>query len=152
MKNENASRIDKIREETKRAAEFGVQPPSFIPLGKNFRTEGIAAIPYSHDQSLPAALPVSFNHQGTVSGILTGQKPVLATASPKVLTELIKYHLETLNDANRGQIVPELLKAFSDLAAQVKDPKTIEPLHKQVATAAFGPEYFTRGGEAKAKK
>jgi hypothetical protein len=152
MEKNKASRIEKIHEETKRAIEFGLQAPSTIPLGNNFRTEGLAAIPYSHNYLTVPGGEATFNHQGNKAGILLTKEPYLVQTNPKALIELIKYQLEAINDHNHGEIAPELLKSFAELSSQVRDQKTIAALHKEVLSKVFGANYFTQGGEAKAKR
>ncbi len=151
MEKNETSRIEKVREEIKKATAFGLQPPSFIPLGKNFRTEGLMPVLFSHDTLVVPDGNATLNSLENKSGILADKEPKPLVFSPKILTELIRYQLEAISDHNHGEIAPQVLKLFSELSSQVRDYSTIASLHKEVLTKVFGTDYFTKGGEAKIK-
>ncbi|MEO6358701.1 MAG: hypothetical protein ABIU77_24415 [Ferruginibacter sp.] len=148
----NLSRREKIQEETKRALELGIQAPAFVPVSENFRSEGLTAIPFSHHPHIVPGMEASFNHQGNKTGIVMGDNPHIIKLTPKILTEIIKFKLEVMNEENHGELAPEILNSFAQLTSQIRDYEAIAPLHKEVLTKVFGEAYFLNKGEANTRK
>jgi len=126
---------ERLREETRIAAELGIQLP-FNPLGNNAPADRLTSFTDPFDES---SAPI---RSGLATGIVAGDEPSPLLFSPEILTEMIRFQLAALNDENRLQLTPQILKSFSELASQTSNYETIASLHQDVLTKVFGPEFF----------
>lgn len=152
MKNQSKmSRVEHIREESKKALEFGQSAGSDIPLAENFRVEGLAAIPFSQNPNLMAHAESSLFPKGNHQGILAVSNPFRKLHKPELLVNLIESQIANLDGSNSDENTNQITKLFADLSAQTTEYKNIEKLHRKMLTSVFGKDYFTNGGAAKAR-
>lgn len=152
MKNQSKmSRVEHIREESKKALEFGQSAGSDIPLAENFRVEGLAAIPFSQNPNLLPHVEATLFPKGNRQGILAVSNPFRRLQKPELLVDLIEAQIANLDGSNSAEDTNQLTGLFSDLSAQTTEYKNIEKLHRKMLTSVFGKDYFTNGGAAKAR-
>lgn len=141
------SRVDHIREESKRALEYGQSPRSPISLARNFRVEGIVPMPLSPASTIAPSCEEAFkNDYDFMGSIPRAENPYIHLANTDALCTMIEANLERLDPNNRGELVPQILAQFGDVASQIQDVKRLESLHKRVLIAAFGESYFKNMG------
>ncbi|MCP4427811.1 MAG: hypothetical protein GY803_25290 [Chloroflexi bacterium] len=141
------SRVDHIREESKRALEYGQSPRRPISLAQNFRVEGIMPVPMSPTSTIAPSFEEAFKNDFDFKGsIPRAENSHVRLASTDALCTAIEANLERLDPKNRGELVPQILALFGDVASQIQDVKRFESLHKRVLIAAFGEGYFKNMG------
>ena len=144
------SRIEQIREETKRAAEYGQTPKRPLSLAPRFRVERRAPTAFSARSTVLPAYDVAARNDadfqiGVTASALRDTAidiPAVGALDPKVLREVIRAKAVLLGPENRDEIVPQLLSQIRALAAQAKDGKRIAAVQKQISRAMFGPVEF----------
>ncbi len=151
----NLSRIEHIKEETRRALEYSQTPRLPLSLAPRFRVEGITPMFLSPSSTLgPSYEEARKNDLDFREAILRSTNPYIQLSPPHILRAAIESDLKMLTPENRDVIIPRILGQLGDFASQVPDVKTVEELHKQVLIATFGEEYFknSKGREHKGVK
>jgi hypothetical protein len=144
---EDLSRVDHIREEAKRAAEFARAPTRPISMAPRFRVEGLAPMPLSPAATISPNCDEAFkNDFDFKAAVPRSDNPFVRRMNPEVLCSAIEADLQRLDDGNRSDLVPQLLEHFADLAFQSRDVQGLETLHRRVLIAAFGEGYFKNMG------
>lgn len=144
------SRAEHLREEAKRAAEYGQTPKRPLSLAPRFRVEGRTPTVFSAGSTMLPTHDVAARNDADFQIGVTASAlreaaidiPALGTLKPEVLREVIRANAELLGPKNRDEIVPQLLSQIRALAAQVKDGKRIAAVQKRISKAMFGPVEF----------
>ncbi len=144
------SRIEHIRKEAKRAAEYGQTPKRPLSLAPRFRVEGRTPTAFSAGSTTLPSYEVAVRNDadfqiGVTASALRDTAigiPAVGALDPKVLRDVIRANAELLRPENRDQIVPRLLSQVGALAAQAKDGKRITAVQKQISKVMFGPVEF----------
>ncbi len=147
---EYLSRIEQLREEAKRAAEFGQTPKRPLSLAPRFRVEARMPMAFSAGSTMLPTHDDAVRNDGDFQIGVTAAAlrdtaikiPTAGALDPKVLREVIRANAELLGPENRDEIVPQLLSQIRALAAQVKDGKRIAAVQKRISKAMFGPVKF----------
>jgi hypothetical protein len=139
-------RNEQIREESRRALEYGQSPRTPISLAPRFRVEGLTPVLVSHAAVITPSSCEDAYKANFQSSVPRRSNPYAALPSADILTSTIEGHLAMLTPANHKELAPRILSYFGDLAAQVRDVQSIESLHKRVLLAVFGEGYFKNSG------
>jgi len=141
------SRVDHIKEESRRALEYGQSPRCSISLAPKFRVEGIMPMPLSPASTIAPSCEEAFKNDFDFKGsIPRAENPYIHLANADALCAMIEANLERLDPKNRVDLVPQILALFGNVASQIQDVKRLESLHKRVLIAAFGEGYFKNMG------
>jgi hypothetical protein len=149
--NSGLSRSERIREELRRAGEFGQSPRRPISVARNFRIESLTRVlvaPPVAECNAPAsrlvARPIA-PRRGN---------PYANLAHSGTLLAAVEDGLKRLPHAAREQLIPTLLADYGDYSAQAKDPEQLKALQQRVLQAVFGEDFFKnmRGASAKEHK
>lgn len=131
------SRAEHIREETKRALEFGQVPKTPTSIRKNFRVDGL--VPVVLNRACDAQPAAGQTVQRVIS---RSANSFLPSENPKYLRAAIEAELDRMTPANRSKASAKLLALATELiAAAPNDDKSIR-LHRRVMIEAFGEEYL----------
>jgi hypothetical protein len=144
------SRAEQLREEAKRAAEYGQTPKRPLSLAPRFRVEERTPTAFSAGSTMLPTYDVAARNDadfqiGVTASALRKASidvPAVGALETKVLHEVIRANAELLGPENRDQIVPRLLSQVRALAAQAKDGKRIAAVQKRISKAMFGPVEF----------
>jgi len=144
------SRVEQLREEAKRAAEYGQTPKRPLSLAPRFRVESRTPTAFSAGSTMLPTYDVAARNDADFQIGVTASAlrktaidvPAVGALEPKVLREVIRANAELLGPENRDQIVPRLLSQVRALAAQAKDGKHIAAVQKRISKAMFGPVEF----------
>jgi hypothetical protein len=144
------SRAELVREESKRAAEYGQTPKRAISLAPRFRVERrvLTSFPASSTM-IPTGEVARRNDADFQIGPTTSTLrraalgiPAAGALDPKVLSEVIAANARRLTPQNRAEIVPQLLSQIGALAAQAKDGKRIVAVRQKISKTMFGAVKF----------
>jgi hypothetical protein len=133
------SRSDQIREESKRALEFGQAPKRPLSLNANFRVAGLTAAPRPHcsPESAPSEAFLNSSRVKIVSS--SNSNPLIPKVNPRYLAEQIEYELQRAGDPQRAG---KLLDLMSNLTSVDPNSQTTGALRRRVFTHVFGERYF----------
>lgn len=149
-KTKTLSRTEHIREEAKRAVEYGQTPKRPLSLAPRFRVEARAPTAFSAASTMLPTYDVAARNDADFQvGVTTAALrdtmidiPAVVALDPKVLREVIRANAGLLGPENRDEIVPQLLSQVRAFAAQVKDGKRIAAVQNRISKAMFGPIKF----------
>jgi hypothetical protein len=133
------SRTDRIREEAKRALEFGQAPKRPLSLQPNFRVEGLAAAPRPQcaAENAPGEQFLSLSRVQVVSSLSTN--PFVAKENPTYLAEQIQHELGRSSGQKQNSKLLDLLSRLTNAAA---NSQTTETLRRKVLSHVFGERYL----------
>ncbi len=149
------SRVEHIREEMKRAAEYDQSPRKPLSLAQRFRVEAITKIPAPAVSEVLLPCGSRFPHAASAQGSVPRKSnPYHQMMSPEALSEAIASELRNTKCDVGEDKGKRLLSLFGDLAAQSPNIKKLSSLHKRVLSTVFGTNYFKnmQGGKASNKK
>jgi len=135
-------RAERIREETKRALEYGQSPKRPLSLNANFRVEGLAAVTPPAMEA-PGARFLELSRMKVVTSRAENQ--LLRQETAASLTARIDSELQRLTQDNRQEKAGELLDLVAQL--QIADPhgEGTATLHRKVLAAVFGENALASG-------
>jgi hypothetical protein len=133
------NRSDRIREEAKRALEFGQTPKRPLSLHPNMRVEGLTAAPRPQC-SADNAPGEEFLKSSRVKIVSSrSANPLIAKQSTHFLAEQIQHELKRATDPQQAAKVLEMLNSLTNA-----DPhgETTQALRRKVLGRVFGERYF----------
>jgi hypothetical protein len=133
------SRSDRIREEAKRALEFGLTPKRSLSLHPAFRVEALARAP--HPSCFPENAPgEQFLKLASVKVVSSrSNNPLIAKENPRYLADQIDYELKR---SSNPQQTGKILELLGSLTSAEPNSQTTETLRRRVLTQLFGERYF----------
>lgn len=132
------NRADRIREEAKRAMEFGQSPKRPLSLHPNMRVEGLAAAPRPQcsGEIAPGEEFLKLSRVKIV-GSRTAN-PFIRKESPRYLAEQIDRELKRSANPQVGN----LLEMLASLTSTDPNGERTEALRRRVLSRVFGERYF----------
>jgi hypothetical protein len=133
------SRSERIREEAKRALEFGQAPKRPLSLQPNFRVEGLAAAPRPQcsAENGPGEQFLNLSRVKVVSSL--SSNPFTPKENAAYLTEQIQHELGRSSGQKQSSKLLDLLSRLTNAAA---NSQTTETLRRKVLSHVFGEHYL----------
>jgi hypothetical protein len=133
------SRAERIREEAKRAQEFGQTPKRPLSLHPNFRVEGLTAAsrPQCSADSAPGEQFLKLSR--VKIGSSRSSNWLVPKESPGYFKEQIESELKRAHDPQNASKLLELLSGLTNV-----DPRSqaTDSLRRRVLNQVFGQSYF----------
>ncbi len=136
---QHLSRAEHIREEARRALEFGLTPRRPISLAPRFRVEGLAQTAPPRTEG-PGA---RFHELSRVKVVASrAGNPLFQEESASLLTAQVRDELKRLDPANRTARAEKVLELLARL--QIADPhgEAASALRRKALTALFGERFL----------
>ena len=141
-------RAERVREEAKRALEYGQVPKRPLSLHPTFRVEGLAP-------TAPPSMPppgARFLELARMKVVTTREaNPLLRKENTSYLTARIEGELQRLTPANRTHRASELLDLVGLLQTAEPHGQAALALRRKVLTALFG-EHFLKSEQDQPKE
>jgi hypothetical protein len=133
------SRSEQIREESKRALEFGQSPKRPMSLNTNFRVAGLTAAPHPHCSPESAPSEVFLNSSRVRIASSSNANPLIPKVNPRYLAEQVEHELQRAGDPQRAG---KLLDLMGGLTSVDPNSQSTGALRRRVFTHVFGERYF----------
>jgi len=136
------SRTERIREEAKRALEFGQSPKRPISLHSRFRVEALTSVTPIQGRILrpeQQRVRVDQNVQRVMS---RSANKLIQPASVDYLRVAIEAHLKSLTSNTNPELSAKILRLTGELLSVAPNDETTRLLQRKVVTRLFGEEYF----------
>lgn len=144
---ESMTRAEHIREESKRAAEFGMTPRAAMSLAKNFRVSRSSAVQFSAGSTMiPARDVADFNDRDFdpravqhPADKLVWKLPAGAALDGKTLEKMVAAEIERLSPETIERVLPNILARMNAAALLSKESGRIQALRQKLSERILGP-------------
>lgn len=144
---ESMTRAEHIREESKRAAEYGMTPRTAMSLAQNFRVSRSSAVQFSAGTTVVptrdvAAIndrdfdPHSVQHPADK---LVWKLPAGAALDGRTLEKVIAAEIERLSPNTMERVLPNILAQMNAVDLLSKGSRRIQALRQKLSERILGP-------------
>lgn len=146
---EKMSRWERVTEEAKRAAEYGITPKRSVSFDPTFSSQESTPLEYSANSILLPTLDEARQNDLDVKAVTTEYdlipdhiRSLIFVDSPQALHQSIMRSLDALTPSNQIQLLPVIIGKLRDLQTQDADREVINELQQRIARAVFGSGEF----------
>ena len=136
------SRAERIREEAKRALEFGQVPKRPMSLHDRFRVEALTPVRPMDVRVLRPGQQRARVDQNVQRVMSRSANQFLQPPNADYLRVAVEAELKGLTANNQPERGTRILRLMSELLSATPHDETAHLLHRKVMTTLFGEEYF----------